>query len=346
MKKILYICIICLSCQEEINLDLPDAETKIVVEGQIEQNFPAYVILTKNQGYFDAITENTWSQSFIKDANVSVERSDGEKRNLTLLSLQDIEAYLPGISLPTDYEFYVYIDLYGNWEQFSKKGYRYKLEIDWNNQHIDAITSIPNIPSPPLDCVWVKKAEGGANSSLKDHHCYIWIKYVDPDTIGNSIIASYKRISHDIYNDNNIENKPDKVFRKFLESARNDIIANGKSFPTYFATKTIDEDNWLGAFNSTYDTVIDNTTITLDADTVLFKFAQIDMKAYKFWRSLERQAGGAGNPFAEPMNLVSNINGGLGIWAGYGAAYYKVPIDTITVIDGHNLYPIDITEIF
>jgi hypothetical protein len=54
----------------------------------------------------------------------------------------------------------------------------------------------------------------------------------------------------------------------------------------------------------------------------------------RFWRGLVRQAGTNGNPFAEPMNLVSNINGGLGIWTGYGASYYKVPIiNGTTIID-------------
>ena len=89
------------------------------------------------------------------------------KRTLTLVSYQDISTYIPGIKLPEDYEFYLYIDLQsyiedGTWDLFSKLGYRYKLEVNWNNQNIDAITSIPNIPSPPIDCLWVKKAEGGA----------------------------------------------------------------------------------------------------------------------------------------------------------------------------------------
>ena len=52
----------------------------------------------------------------------------------------------------------------------------------------------------------------------------------------------------------------------------------------------------------------------------------------KFWRGLVRQAGTNGNPFAEPMNLVSNVNGALGIWTGYSPVYYKVPIINGTTI--------------
>ncbi len=32
------------------------------------------------------------------------------------------------------------------------------------------------------------------------------------------------------------------------------------------------------------------------------------------------------------MNLLSNISGGLGIFTGYGAVYYKVPIIKNTTI--------------
>ena len=52
----------------------------------------------------------------------------------------------------------------------------------------------------------------------------------------------------------------------------------------------------------------------------------------KFWRGVVRQGATNGNPFSEPMNLVSNINGGLGIWTGYSPVYYKVPI-----IKGHTI---------
>ena len=51
-----------------------------------------------------------------------------------------------------------------------------------------------------------------------------------------------------------------------------------------------------------------------------------------------------GNPFTEPMNLVSNINGGLGVWTCYGSVYYKVPIVQDTVI--FNEYSPDIMDIY
>ena len=44
------------------------------------------------------------------------------------------------------------------------------------------------------------------------------------------------------------------------------------------------------------------------------------------------------------MNLNSNINGGLGIWSGYGSTYYKIPVVKDTVI--YEKYVPNIFEIF
>ncbi|MEE2930968.1 MAG: DUF4249 family protein [Bacteroidota bacterium] len=334
MKKyILFLIILFISCQKEIDIDLLSSNNQIVVEGVIEQNMPPYVLLTKSVGFFEPVTEEGFKDIFLKDAIVSVERDDGWK-----IDLIDWNDSIPELSYP----IYAPSDaLTGNYSNFSKLGYKYKLNIKWYDEsqndtiEVNSITSIPNMPTPPLDCVWVKKAEG---NGVKDHHCYIWVQYSDPDTLGNSLIITYKRLEG---------TRKDNFFQKFIELARTDIIANGKTFQVYFATEPSkedeDNDNWLGGFNSRRD----SAGILLDADVVLFKFAQVDMKSYKFWRSFERSGGSKGNPFSEPMNLVSNINGGLGVWTGYGAAYYEVEIDTTTVKEGNELYqPINIIEIF
>ena len=94
------------------------------------------------------------------------------------------------------------------------------------------------------------------------------------------------------------------------------------------------------SYNAAHDKIFDNNgiqdTVSIPHDVVLIKFCQIDEISLKFWRGLVRQAGTNGNPFAEPSNLPSNINGGLGVFTGYGAVYYKVPIIKDTVMyDAH-----------
>jgi hypothetical protein len=57
-----------------------------------------------------------------------------------------------------------------------------------------------------------------------------------------------------------------------------------------------------------------------------------------------RNSTSGGNPFSEPMNLVSNINGGLGSWTGYGTRYYKIPIiEGLIILEE---YSPDILDIF
>ena len=58
-------------------------------------------------------------------------------------------------------------------------------------------------------------------------------------------------------------------------------------------------------------------------DTVLVRISQIDIQSYNFWRSFDYQQQGNGNPFAEPLNLQTNINGGFGIWYGKSSTYFK-----------------------
>ena len=82
----------------------------------------------------------------------------------------------------------------------------------------------------------------------------------------------------------------------------------------------------------------------LKEDKVIFKISQINNQTYLFLRSKKMQEELYNNPFSEPMNVISNIQGGLGIWCGYGALYYDLTIqDSIVVYN--NIKP-DITDIF
>ena len=69
---ILFLFLGLLSCREEIFLELDAANEKLVVEGHIEPGFPPYLILSKNQGYFDPLDSNTFSNIFVYEADVIV----------------------------------------------------------------------------------------------------------------------------------------------------------------------------------------------------------------------------------------------------------------------------------
>jgi hypothetical protein len=59
-------------------------------------------------------------------------------------------------------------------------------------------------------------------------------------------------------------------------------------------------------------------------DTVTVKWSNIDVKTYDFFYTLENDGGDS--PFSSPVKIKTNVNNGLGIWAGYATKYYTVAI--------------------
>jgi len=322
MKKYIYIIsLLLISCQEEITLDLPQIQDKIVVEGSIENGFPPYVILTKNQGYFDEIDSNTYNNLFITDVD-SVKiwyYNEGEKVSKTLEQIVGLDSLPP---IYTDLDYFNNTDNY----EFSKEGRTYFLEINWNNQIISSSTTIPK--ATPLDCLWVEKSENEEEEFKFD----IRALYSDPADQNNYILVKSKRIQHYEKIDSigcQVKNNPD--FSLKIIDAGADVLINGQTFETYFP-RPRDNGFPTGKYNGYHKEECQGDSIEFLKDIVLIKYCQIDEASLKFWRGLIRQVGTNGNPFAEPLNLVSNITNGLGIFSGYGSAYYMVPIVEDTVI--------------
>jgi len=338
MKNYLFlICLIFFSCQEEITLDLPQAVDKLVVEGAIEPGFPPYVILTKNQGYFESIDINTYNDLFVNDVDtmkVWYYNDNGEKETRILEQIPGLDSLPP---IYTDLSYFTNINHY----KFSQEEKTYYLEIHWNNQIITAETTIPE--STPLDCLWVEQSE----TADEDFNCDIRAVYSDDGNIQNNILIRSKRIEHWKRDTISGEIKNENDPQLLLIDAGPDVLLNGESFETYFPRPNNYGESGFpsGSYNADYYSYDDETedTVFLPHDIVLIKFCQIDEPSLKFWRVVVRQFATNGNPFAEPINLVSNINNGLGAWTGYGAVYYKVPIikdiviknqyDSLSVLD-------------
>ena len=189
MKKYILIIFCFISCQEEISLDFPAGAQQIVVEGGIEANMPPYVILSKNQGYFDEINASTYQNLFINDAEVVVWtiKEDGTADSVFLQPLQppfdsipiytDIN-YLASLSNPP----YANNQYLNNGFNFSQENKTYNLIVRWNNKEITSQTTIPQIT--PLDCLWVEKNE----FSDLDYEFDIRAIYNDPVETQNNIL--------------------------------------------------------------------------------------------------------------------------------------------------------------
>ena len=309
-------------------MDMNSTDSQLVVEGYIQQGYPAYVFLTRSEGYFNPININTLDDISIGDATVFVERNDGVIHKLTHIDsfLLDSLSLLDTIDLPFNA---LYVDLSYQEDEFSQSNYKYKLIIVWNEDTISASTSIP--PQYPVDSIWVSKKD----SVESDYKFYIWARINDPDTLGNSALIHFKR---------DVGWKPmDPLFIACALPVRTDNLVNGENFDAFFARsgRFNGEDGALLPFYG--DRFIDGEFVR--KDIVLLRLAHIDKKTYKFWRSVDRIQESNGNPFSEPLNLYSNVSGGLGTWSGLGVSYYYIPIVSDTVIyDTYN--NVDIFSIF
>ena len=310
-----------LSCEEEITLEMPGNKAKIVVEGYIQPHKPIIVQITSSKGYFDEITENELTDVFLSDVtNIKVIRNSNN---------ETVELGFIPLDPSGDIGFYSDVNIedltYFN-SEFAQFGESYTLEIIYNGDTITANTKIPFIESeqdPIVDSIWFVEDE------MFPGYGDFYMSYNDNDTIGNNIMLESKRIFH---YDIEEENTPDFKFVKALWGAvRNDFEGfNGvKHFETYFergedAFFGESEGEIEGEFGNFTSEHLDSLGNVVPADTVLIRLSQIDSASFKFWRSIEFQEQMNGNPFAEPMNLQSNITNGLGIWEGKGSIYFKV----------------------
>ena len=326
MKRILFIIILFTSCQEEISLELNQAREKLVVEGSIEPGFPPYVILTKNQGYFSKIDTNTYSNLFVKDAIITVSYTENnvtEVIELTtevtdLLGSDTIVIYTVKLD---EYDFINGLDNYN----FSKIGRTYNLNIYWRG---DSITAQTTIPEPtPLDSIWVEKSEFGEF----DFESEIRAWYSDPAGIQNNLLTKTKLVSYSENDSLECKSIDKEDFFLQLLDCGTDILIDGESFE--FPIPKLDNGFPIGNYRATHYSECENgDSVLINKEIVLIKFCQINEESMRFWRGVVRQAGFNSNPFTEPLNLPSNIDGGLGVWTGFSPTYYKIPIVQDTTI--------------
>jgi hypothetical protein len=331
--------------EKEIELTSSATTPKLVVQGVVQPGYPAYVMLTQSEAYFSSVS----TDFYVTDAEVKISDVNGVERSLINIAdvprygipeidsmLYMLEEQMPGFYLEWIDEFVnpfvLFTPPYNTLADF---GGRYDLSIVWQG---DTITSTTTIPEDYIvDSVWFQLDELAPRDSLGN----FWFHYNDPDTMGNTLMFEAKRLAHikEWVNPDNgnvaVSSIADPLMVKSLWGyVRNDFEGlNGTAFNSFFQrgemstlvssdyNDIVYEAGERGYFKSGQSVPTHDKAV--HPDTVLVKISQIDNAAYLFWRSIDYQAQSTGNPFAEPSNLQTNINGGYGVWFGQAPLYLK-----------------------
>ncbi len=160
-RGIFGVILLCLcSCEKTIEVDLPAYDSKLVIEGWIEQGQHPTVILTRSSSYFDKIDSASMRDLIVTTAKVSV--SDGEQEEV--LTLRRREAYFP--------EY-----IYQGTSLRGRVGQTYQLTIVLQGKVYKATTTIPAPVS--FDSLWFESLPN------EDSIGHLWAHFSDDEAESN-----------------------------------------------------------------------------------------------------------------------------------------------------------------
>lgn len=182
------------ACEQTVgDLNLPEYQSKIVIDGWIEQGQYAEVTLTRSASYFDNIDSAALREALVSTAKVSI--SDGENSEVLTL-FRNSDKFPP---------FF-----YRGTKMRGEVGKSYKLTVESRSEVYEAVTSI--LPPPKLDSLWVEF--NTENDSLAN----LWASFTD-----EPIEENYYRIFTQ-------RKSKDQQFEPIYLSAIGDRFFDGEQF--------------------------------------------------------------------------------------------------------------------
>jgi hypothetical protein len=281
-------CLFIFSCEKVIDL-VPESQTpKLVVDGSIESGQPPRVILTKSLDYFSKLTPTMLTESFVRNAEVTV--SDGSRS----IRLREY-----GIPIPGGTVFIYSVDTSNPAAlMVGELNKTYNLTINTGGETFEATTNIPAL-TKKSDSLWWETAPNNPDTN----RVVVFARVFDPPGLGNYIRYFTAR--------------NDSAYFPGLNSVYDDNIVDGITYDIQVfrgqdRNQDFDQDEF-GFFRK--------------GDRVKVKLTNIDKATYDFWRTWEQNQQNVGNPFSVPIKVLSNIsNGAIGIWGGYSAQELSINI--------------------
>ena len=296
---VLIACLLFLNgCIDNFDISGVEAEVKIVIEGRIENGKYAEVFVLRSNPLSSTDTSDYYKNAFVIDAKVFV--SDGT-------TTEQLKFRPVSSSVTEEDSSYVYYFPYLGTQIKGVPGKSYSLTVIADGKTYTAITTIPTPVA--LDSVWWKA------QAPYDTLGYAWAHLSEPAGVGNNY-KWYAKRTNKWYAPGTPSEKKDRRYLAPLGSTFDDKFVDGQSFDFFF-NRGLDASDTL--------TQVDKSGLNIyfkKTDMIFIKFCTIDQVAAKFFTTYEAASQSNGNPFASPVSIMSNIQGGgLGSWIGFGCTY-------------------------
>ena len=287
------------SCTKEVEIAIPGYEEQIVIDGSIKTGQPAIVLLSTTANIYSPTNLEAYLSGFISGATVVV--SDG---NITETLVEICTDNLPPgteelaaafFGLPVDELINLNLCGYFSTSIVGEVGKTYSLDVQVNGEIYTSVTSI--LQPTALDSLYWKP-----EAPLEDHG-WSWATLSDPPGSYDAYVWEVQRLN------------------TLPDGSRDPIVY--KPFGPYFDDAFFDGLTFEFAYENPiniFDEEVDQAYRGYypQGDTILVTFSKIGEAEFNFFEKKYNQMYTAGNPFATPTNIPTNIVGGaLGVWAGF-----------------------------
>ena len=279
------------ACQREIDLNLPDYQSKLVIEGTIENGSPAMVMLSKSIPYFSEVNLGTLMNDVLVNgtqARVFVTSETGETEELKWTLSPEAPYYMAFMGKNV----------------IGKEQTRYTLRVEYDGKIYTAETYIPK--TFDLDSIgFAQTMEVMADTMAS-------IRVLMTDNPGEE---NYYAFSCKV----SCPKMKDRLWVCSLPVAFDDLTFNGLQFN--YEVSRAGYSVLLSGMLSEEDQENFKRVTFRPGDTVYVKHSQVDYHTYKYLTSAGSEAAMGSNPFVASTPPVTNFDSDevLGHWSGYAS---------------------------
>lgn len=320
------------SCQKEIDIDASSLPQKIVIDGKIESGKPPYVILRNSGFLYDTIDlEKTYIHNAVVEVFDGTEKIqlteicyklynniDSLLENNDTLSQQELIGILFTLETqdqmdsiyinyygfePDDLEnsqflcVYLGIPTMGSAPILGEEGKTYTLTVKDGERSVKAVTTIPE--HFEIDSLTYKKNPEDNNFA----EVFIHLTFPPNLILGHYIQYGSKTQNSQFYYDM----RTGSVYSDATFEGSNSLKLplEGRKYANEGRLESAERQFAKG-------------------DTVTLIWKNIDRATYEYIYTSENDGGAS--PFSSPTRIISNVEGGLGIWGGYNINYKSIYI--------------------